>query len=42
MVYLFARRVYRMSPLNPAAAKLNEYGMSEERLALISAGLEEV
>jgi hypothetical protein len=39
MVYLFARRVYRASPLNPAAAKLDDHGLSEERLALISAGL---
>jgi hypothetical protein len=39
MVYLFARRLYRATPLNPAAAKLSEHGLSEERLALISAGL---
>ena len=39
MVYLFARRIYRVSPLNPVAAKLSEHGLSEERLALLSAGL---
>ncbi|MBI5566724.1 MAG: hypothetical protein HY870_17625 [Chloroflexi bacterium] len=39
MVYLFARRLYRASPLNPAAVRLGEYGLNEERLALISAGL---
>jgi hypothetical protein len=39
VVYLFARRLYRASPLNPAAARLGEHGLSEERLALISASL---
>ncbi len=39
MVYLFARRIYRVSPLNPAATQLAERGLSEERLALLSAGL---
>lgn len=39
MVYLFAKRVYRLSPLNPAANQLSKYGLTDERLALISAGL---
>lgn len=39
MIYLFTRRVYRVSALNPAAARLGEFGLNEERLALISAGL---
>ena len=39
MVYLFTRRIYKASPLNPAAAKFTEHGLSEERLALLSAGL---
>ncbi|MBP7687471.1 MAG: glycosyltransferase family 39 protein [Thermoflexales bacterium] len=39
MVYLFAKRVYRASPLNPAASQLSKYGLNDERLALISAGL---
>ncbi len=38
MVYLFTRRVYKLSPLNPAAAKLAQYNLTDERLALLSAG----
>ncbi|MFN8597346.1 MAG: hypothetical protein U0559_14340 [Anaerolineae bacterium] len=39
MVYVFARRIYRTSPLSPLASKLSELGFSGEHLGLWAAGL---